>query len=185
MKLDVFDVIALTVHANDDEIINKTAIQKLIYFHTTIIKNIDISEHIHYFYGPFNREVSTALEDMTEFSYIDQNIISRYYETCNYRLTDNGIKYAKTVMEKYPSEFEKISETIETCRKYCELKPAPLSYAAKAHHILENSKDMHKKSYSAKDVKTIAKDFDWNISKKDAAAGLAILQNLRLVSSSK
>ncbi len=182
MGLDVFDAIALTIHANNDEIASKTTIQKLIYFHTVTIKNLDISNYTHYFYGPFNREVSTALEDMSEFSYIDQNIISGYYETYNYRLTDNGIKYAETAMGKYSDEFKTISKTIEICNEYCELKPTPLSYAAKAHYILANSKNQFKDKYSAEDVKTIAKDFDWNISAKDALTGLTLLQNLDLVS---
>ncbi len=182
MRLDVFDAIALTIHANSDEIASKTTIQKLIYFHTVTIKDLDISNYIHYFYGPYNQEVSVALEDMSEFSYIDQNIISRYYEIYNYRLTKKGIKYAETIIEKYSSEFNTISKTIKICKEYCELKPTPLSYAAKAHHILVNSKDQLEEKYSTKDVKKIVKDFDWNISKKDALAGLVLLQNLNLVS---
>lgn len=75
MDMDVFDVIALTIHANDNRIDSKTTIQKLIYFHT-IRMDFDISDYTHYFYGPFSREVSIALEDMSSFSYIDQNILS-------------------------------------------------------------------------------------------------------------
>lgn len=183
MGLDVFDAIALTIHANNDEIISKTTVQKLIYFHTVMIENLDISNYTHHFYGPFNREVSTALEDMSEFSYIDQNIISGYYETYNYKLTSNGIKYAETAKQKYSNEFEIISNTLQICREYCELKPTPLSYAAKAHYILAGSKAELQDKFSAEDVKTIAKDFDWNISEEDAITGLKLLQNLDLVSS--
>ena len=184
MGLDVFDAIALTIHANNDEIISKTTVQKLIYFQTTMIQNLNISNYTHHFYGPFNREVSTALEDMSEFSYIDQNIISGYYETYNYKLTENGVRYAETAKEKYYEEFKIISKILEICRNYCELRPTPLSYAAKAHYILANSSDKIQDKYSAEDVKTIAKDFDWNISSTDALTGLKLLQNLDLVYSS-
>ena len=183
MGLDVFDAIALTIHVNDDEIVSKTSIQKLVYFHTITIKDLDISDYTHYFYGPFNRQVSIALEDMSEFSYIDQNVVSGYYETCSYKLTENGIRYAKNAVNKYPDEFKRISETVKICKEYCDLKQSPLSYAAKAHYILSNSKDPHKERFTPEDVKNIAKDFDWKISKEDALNGLKLLQRLNLVDS--
>ncbi len=184
MGLDAFDAIALTIHANDNKIISKTTVQKLIYFHTVTIPNLDISSYIPHFYGPFNREVSTALEDMSEFSYIDQNIISGYYETYSYKLTDNGIKYAESAKQKYSDKFETISKTLQICKEYCKLEPSSLSYAAKAHYILTNSGDKFQDKYSIDDVKTIAKDFDWNISEDDTVTGLKLLQNLSLVSAS-
>ena len=182
MGLDVFDAIALTIHANNNEIISKTTVQKLIYFHTQMNKNSDISNYTHHFYGPFNREVSTALEDMSEFSYIDQNVISGYYETYNYKLTDKGIKYAEATKEKYPDEFKIILNTLNICKEYCELKPNPLSYAAKAFYILTNSKEGLEGNYSSEDVKTIAKDFDWNVSTDNTLTGIELLKKLDLVS---
>ena len=182
MGLDVFDAIALTIHANNNEIISKTTVQKLIYFHTVTIKKLDISNYTHHFYGPFNREVSTALEDMSEFSYIDQNIISGYYETYSYKLTDKGIKYAETAKEKYPDEFKIILNTLNICNEYCELKPNPLSYAAKAFYILINSKEGLDGNYSVEDVKIIAKDFDWNVSTDNTLDGIKLLKKLNLVS---
>ena len=184
MGLDVFDAIALTIHANNDKITSKTTVQKLIYFHTVIIPNLDISRYASHFYGPFNHNVSTALEDMYEFSYIDQNIISGYYEIYSYKLTDNGIKYAEFARQKYSDEFKIISKTLQTCKEYCELKPSLLSYAAKAYYILANSGNKLQGKYSIDDVKTITNDFDWNISKEDTVTGLELLQNLDLISAS-
>ena len=181
MGLDVFDAIALTIHTNNNEITSKTTIQKLIYFHTKIIENLDISNYVHHFYGPFNREVSIALEDMSDFSYIDQNIISGYYETYNYKLTEKGIQYAKTAKKKYPEEFKKILDTLNICKEYCELKPNPLSYAAKAFYISTKSKKGKEENYSIENLKTRAKDFDWNISTDDTSIGIKLLEKLKLV----
>ena len=162
MGLDVFDAIGLTIHANNDEIINKNTVQKLIYFHTVTIPTLNISGYIPHFHGPFNYKVSTALEDMSEFSYIAQNIISGYYEICSYKLTDNGIKYAESAKLKYSDEFKIICKTLQTCKEYCELNDSSLSYASKVHYILANSGDGPVDKYSINDVKTITKDLDWS-----------------------
>lgn len=183
MGLDVFDAIAMTIHANRDEIVSKTSIQKLIYFHTLTVKEIDISDYTHYFYGPFNRQVSIALEDMSEFSYIDQNIVSGYYETYKYKLTENGVKYAENAARKYPDQYKTMQKTIQICKEHCELKPSPLSYAAKAHYVLSNSRGQLKEKFTPEDVKNTAKDFDWKISEEDASTGLELLQKLDLVDS--
>lgn len=184
MGLDVFDAIALTLHAHNNSMDNRTTIQKLIYFHTEIIKDFNISDYVHHFYGPFSREVATALEDMSEFSYVIQNVISGYYETYRYTLTDSGIEYANDAKQNYPNEFETITKTLNICDKHCSLQATPLSYAAKAYYILSNSDDKSAK-YSPEDVKTIARYFDWEISSPDAQSGLELLQNLGLVSQSK
>ena len=183
MELDVFDVIALTIHANKDEITSKTTVQKLIYFHTVMIKNLDIPDYVHHYYGPFSREVSIALDDMSEFSYINQNIISSYYETYSYNLTKNGIKYAESAKGKYPKEFKTISTTLKTCEEYCRLEPAPLSYAAKVHYVLENSRDQSQDKYLPENVKTTAKNFGWDISLDEASEGFKLLKKLGLDSS--
>lgn len=181
MKMDVFDAIALTIHANGNDMDYRTTVQKMIYFHTVKIENLDISDYVHHFYGPFNSEVAAALEDMSAFSYISQGVISRYYETYNYKLTESGIEYAETAKQEYPEEFEMIDKTLLTCKAHCGLKAEPLSYATKAHHILSNSED-ESDTYSAEDVKRIAQYFGWKISSDDAQAGLELLQKLDLVS---
>ena len=182
MGLDVFDVIVLTIHANDDEnaIKGRTTIQKLIYFNTLNIRELDISNYEHYFYGPFSRKVAVALDDLVGFSFVDQNVMPGLYRTNNYRLTKSGIKYAKTTKEEYPDEFEKIRETLKICKEHCKLRQSPLSYAAKAHYSLAGS-DRDQRRYTEEEVRDIAQNFDWNISANDAKTGMAVLQDLGLV----
>lgn len=184
MGIDVFDTIALTLYANDNnKITGRTAIQKLIYFHTMTVENLHISDYVHYFYGPFSHYVANALESMSEFSFIDRRVISSYYETYEYELTRKGIEYAKDAKRKYLDEFETISQIVQICKEYNGLTSTSLSYAAKAHYILAKSGNGHS-GYSAKDVREIAKDFDWEISPDDAQNGLELLQKLDLVSCS-
>lgn len=181
MGLDVYDAIALTIYARDDHrLASRTTMQKLIYFHTVIIKGLDIPRYTPHFYGPYNRNVSIALEEMSEFSYIDQRIISRYYDTHVYKLTEAGVRYAENAAKKYPAEYERMGEIIRACDDHCKLKPSPLSYAAKSHYIMASSGGGAPRSPGG--VRSVAKDFDWDISEDDVREGISLLQKLGLAS---
>lgn len=179
--MDVYDVIALTIHANNSEISNRTTIQKLIYFHTQKLSNIDITPYRHHFYGPFNREVASAIEEMTAFSYLNEKTLPGYYEAYSYTLTDAGKKYAEKTKEKFSDEYDIISKTVKICKEYCELKSTPLSYAAKTHYILTSTEEGRQGKYKAEDVKEIGKNFDWKISESDVLTGVKLLERLELV----
>lgn len=181
MGIDVFDAIALTLHANGGEIYHGRTVQSLVYFHAVAIKDLDVSDHVHHYHGPFSCDVAVALEDMSEFSYVAQNLVSRYYETYSYRLTESGMGYAEDARQKHPGESGTVDKTVQTCKTRCDLRLAPLSYAAKAHYTMANSGDTSD-AYSADDAKAVARDLDWMVSSDDARDGLLLLRDLGLVS---
>lgn len=177
-SIDVYDAIALTIHANGNEIKNKLTLQKLIYLED-ITLNLDLPRYTHYFYGPYNRNISKALKDMSQFSFIEQNVVSNYYDIHKYSLTKSGIEYAVSTKNEYPKEYKKISEIVKTCKDYCKLELMPLAYAAKSHYILENSTS--RKTHTTDEIKTTSKCFGWNVSENDAKTGVKLLQKLNLV----
>ena len=158
-KMDVYDVVAMTIHANGDKMSNRTTIQKLIYFHTQKSPNLEITPYAHHFYGPFNCQVASALEEMTAFSYLDEKFVSGQYQTYHYTLTNSGKEYAKRVTEEFKEESASIADTVEICKSHCKLKAMPLSYAAKAHYILNHPENEGQGHYTIKDVQKIGKYF--------------------------
>lgn len=183
MCLDVYDAISLTIHANGNKIGGRTAIQKLIYFHSVKISKLEIVPYMPHFYGPFNREVESALEEMSAFSYLDEKkIISDRYIKYNYTLTEQGIQYAESV-KKMNNEFKTIKKTVDVCKEHCDLRPAPLSYAAKSYYVLNSRKKTRtNNAYTIRDMQDAGKDFDWDISKEDMQTGIELLRKLELVS---
>ena len=178
---DVYDAIALTLHANNNQLSNRTTLQKLIYFSTLKLKleSIPYSNH---FYGPFSPAVASASDEMVAFSYLNESISSRYnYESYHYALTDPGKKYAGYAEKMFPEEYQTISGIVTTCNKSCGLQATPLSYSAKAHYVLVHG---GKDRYTINDVQEAAKQFDWDISAADANTGMHLLENLDLVHSS-
>ena len=90
--MNVYESIVLTLHSNSNTIKNRTAIQKLVYFIDQKISSIEIKPYTHYFYGPFSREVASALEEMSAFSYLNEIVYSGFYEKYEYHLTEKREK---------------------------------------------------------------------------------------------
>ena len=176
---DVYDAIALTLHANNDTLSNRTTLQKLIYFDTLKLESLQIAPYSNHFYGPFSHKVASALDEMVAFSYMNEQISSRYnHESYHYTLTASGKKYAESIQKMFPREYKIISETVRICDEYCSLQATTLSYSAKAHYILVNG---DKDGYTIDDVQEAAKKFEWEISTHDAEKGMTLLEKLNLV----
>ena len=180
--MNVYDVIALTIHSNGGVMSSRTAMQKLVYFNSILIPNIEIKPYRHYFYGPFSREVESALQEMSAFSYLNEIRHSGFYEGYTYELTSKGKQYAEKIVASNPDEFKKIEEIVTKCRNFCDLKANPISYAAKAHYILVNTEKGRSGQYTSDDVSRVATNFDWDISQEDVEKGVSLLQKLNLVS---
>ena len=178
IEFDAYDAIALTLHANNDQLSNRTTLQKLIYFSTLKIRQLKSVPYRNHFYGPFSHIVASASDEMVAFSYLNENISSRYnHESYHYTLTASGKKYAKRLKEAFPEECQTISDIVKTCGDHCNLQATSLSYSAKAHYILVHG---GKSRYTIDDVRETAKQFDWDISAADAESGMSLLENLGL-----
>ena len=179
--VDIYDVIGMTIHTNGGVIEGRTAIQKLIYFETLKIPSLSPCIYHHHFYGPFSRDVASSLEDFTAFSYVNEIAHSGFYNSYTYEMTEKGNRYALKKKEQFPKEYEIISNLVKTCTEFCDLKSAPLSYAAKSYYILINTEEGRKDKFTKEDIRKVGKNFDWNISQDDVEIGVSLLQKLHLV----
>lgn len=176
---DIYDIVALLLHANGGKIKDRAAVQKLFYFYAHLSPDVEIPKYVHHFYGPFSCEMDIALDDMSEFSFIDEIVISRYYETYAYKLNEKGEKYAENARKNNPQAYDLISRVVDVCKTHSNLQPMPLSYAAKSHYMLDNSK--HAGKYTIQEIQQTAKDFGWDFSSQDAETGIKVLKELELV----
>ena len=179
--LDVYDAIALTLHANDGRLSNRTTLQKLIYFETLKLKSLKSIPYHNHFYGPYSHQVASALDETVAFSYLSERVSSRYnHESYHYELTNSGKKYANDIQTTFHDQFKTINEVVKTCKKHCSLQATALSYSAKAHYILVNG---GKVQYTIDDVRKAAQKFEWKISADDAEEGMQLLEKLGLAHS--
>ena len=181
MGVDAFDTIGLTLAANNNEIIGRTTLQKLIYFETVKIPEIELTEpYIAYFYGPFNRDVANSLEQMVFYDILDEHRSEKNHGSYVYKVTPKRTKSVDDLKSRFKPTFTKIKDLVGVCDEYCSLDPNSLSFAAKVHYMLDSQKTI-RKPLSEDELVRIGKSFDWKISKSDIRKGYELLEHLKLV----
>lgn len=172
--MDAHDALVMTVAENGGQLDSRTTMQKLCYFYTLKIPSF-APRYLPYLYGPFSREVASALADLSAFSFFTEYLKSHGGYT--YKITESGKKYADKVSGELPGERGRIKDVLAVCKKHCGLKPAPLSYAAKCHHILHSN---GRAGHAAKDIRDAGKELCWDISDGDVESGIGLLKELHL-----
>lgn len=177
-KLDVYDVIVLTIHANNNRLSGRMTLQSLIYFETLKIKDLAFIEYCPYFCGPFSDRVVSALYETVAFSQLAEHVTFRYRpETYRYELTESGTKYASDTKVEHSASYDVICGIVDTCREHCDLSITPLSNSTKSHYILHN-KNNDQCTFS--DVCNLAKGFGWQLLEEDVENGMKLLEKLKL-----
>ena len=175
--MDCHDALLMTVDQNGGSLHSRTTIQKLGYFYTQKMKGF-APKYVPYFYGPFSNELASALIDLSAFSFVNEIAYSGFYGGYTYELTESGKNFAKKASRRNENEYKEIGDILAVCKESCDLKPAPLSYAAKCHYILTHD---GRTEHTKKDIQQAGKDLNWDISNKDVDQGIILLQGLSLV----
>lgn len=175
--MDVHDAIILTLLANGGRVYGRAAIQKLVYFQTQKIRNLEAGRYKHHFYGPYCPEVAVALENMGDFDLLDEMPVRGRYESYSYSLTERGRRFAEKVKARHAAGYEAIARVVRRCRAHSGLEELRLSYAAKAHQMLS---DGGARKPAAAEVLEAGRRFGWNVRRGDAEAGVALLRSLEL-----
>ena len=179
--LGAFDTIGMTLAANNDEITGRTTLQKLIYFETVTIPEINLAEpYTAYFYGPFNRDVANSLECMVFYDILDERRIGINHGSYVYKVTPKGSEIIHGLEDKAKKVFAEIKDLVSTCDKYCKLNSNSLSFAAKVHYML-GSQRTAKKPLTEKELVRTGESFGWKLSKSEIRNGSELLEHLGLV----
>lgn len=179
--MDVYEVIECLLDSNDGEINGRTAIQKLVYLSKQTIPNLDLPAYKAHYYGPYSSAVSIALEKLVSYSFVDERRILNFdYETYGYRLTEDGQQIVEQIKTKNKTSYRKLNNLVNTCKEFCGLRSAPLSYASKVFFTLEELPKA-KRSQELGNAAEKAKLLGWDISEDDVSVGTQLLEKLKLV----
>lgn len=179
--MDVYETVEAILDSNGGEIVGRTAIHKLVYLSKKTIDGLALPIYKPHYYGPYSPDLSLALEKMVTYSFIDEvKIPGKMNEGYKYRLTPDGQDMANHVKSTCPTEYQKINSLVSACKKFCDLKTAPLSYAAKVYFMLENNQEEEKVMDYKSAIET-AEKLGWELTPDDIDQGVELLNQLKLV----
>ena len=179
--MDVYETVESILDSNDGEVRGRTAIQKLVYLSKAVIPSLSIPEYRPHYYGPYCSDLSLALEKMVAYSFIDEiKVPGHFFEGYKYRLTDDGKALVKNIKLQQTEQYDAVRKVIDTCRRFCELKISPLSYASKIFYMLKEYPE-GKRNMSYDDAINRAQTLGWDISQQDVEQGVGLLEALKLV----
>jgi len=175
--VEVPELIVAILSVEPDGIDGRTAIQKLGYF-TSVKLKIDAGYGAD-FYGPFSPLVAAHLENLVGFDFVVEKgrRTVRDRTMYSYFLTDDGQQLAKKLTEQYSREYSTIKNIVKKCGKMVHYNFNVLSWAAKVHFILRQSK----KAMTHDEAIKAGQLFGWKLDKNEVESAVKLLLALGLI----
>jgi hypothetical protein len=182
--MDVPDAIIVTLGAAADNVIGRTAIQKLIYFES-IMNLVDANYRPHY-YGPYSSEIAGTIQELTALGFVEEKLetkettgyfVSDEWKRYCYRLTNEGSGFLSAAKKDDPETFDKIFEVVRICGWISNFNPKILSWAAKVHYI-ESHNDT---TMDSKEIISNAKEMGWELTEENIKIAIDLLDDLKLI----
>ena len=177
------DFVLLSYLALGKSIKGKTTLQKDMYFIGILSNRIDELGYRPHYYGPYSPFIAHANEELKTYGYVMENtsvwgIDTNGFEVVryDYALTETGEKVAKEMKEINPAEWDSIHDAAKKILSAGEIDYMSLSVAAKSYFILKRQGD----KTTVKDIKTIAKDFGWDVKDDKLDKALDFLEKTEL-----
>lgn len=175
--MEIPEIIVAMLYILPEGIDGRTVIQKLGYF-----ISVKMGKDIGYqadFYGPFSPLVAAHLENLVGLDFVAERgrRTIRDHVMYSYSLTDDGQKLACGVKEQYPKEFLIIKDVVKKCQKIAHNNFYVLSWAAKVHYVLSQTK----KEMTRKEAIEASKLFGWNLGEKEIESAIRLLLALGLI----
>lgn len=172
----------LLAHGAFGGIAGRTALQKIVYFLSVIMKeDLGYSPH---FYGPYSSKIAEANSELKEFNYISEastgyGFNSQGFEVTkyDYSLTEDGLKLLGRKKKEFSTEWERISAIAERIKAAGTMHYMELAMAAKAFIIL----DREGGTANRETIKAKAKQLGWSIDDSSLDNALSFLEKINLV----
>lgn len=176
------DIVLLMLQANGGSLRGKTLAQKRAYFLNQFLQ-LGIPFVPHY-YGPYSAELDYAIERCKALGFIEEKSmhfgvkkqgfeIRRY----DYNLTPDGMEVVNNLLQRYPSECQKIIDVLQNISHTDKDDYMILSIAAKSLHILQTEG----RPMTEKEIINEARQFGWEISEQAIDNAAEVLVKLGLV----
>jgi len=175
--MDIPELLVATLSINPEGIDGRTAIQKLGYF-----CSVKLKEEAGYgpdFYGPYSSLVAANIQDLVGMDFIGEKGRRTLHGRVmySYYLTDDGEELAGNIKKGNPKFYSTIKEVVETCSEVVNNNIYVLSWAAKVHFILSQTK----KPISYKEAIQIGQEFGWELNPNKIESAAKLLQALNLI----
>ena len=176
------DFVLFAHGAFDKGITGRTALQKIVYF-LSIIMREDLGYNPHY-YGPYSPRVAEANSELKELNYLKEAITVYGYNNqgfemtkYDYSLTDDGLKLLERKKKQYSAEWKQICTISDKIKSVGKMHYMELAMAAKTFIILEQEgRKANKETIKAK-----AKQLGWSIDDTSLDNAFSFLEKIELV----
>jgi len=177
--MDIPELLVAILGVNPEGIDGRTAIQKLGYFCSVRLK-----EEVGYgpdFYGPYSPLVAAHIQDLVGMDFIGEKARRTLHGRVmySYYLTEDGEELARGIHEANPEIYSAIKEVVETCSNVVNNNIYVLSWAAKIHFIVSQTK----KPISYTEAIQLGQEFGWELNPSKIESAAKLLQALNLIKS--
>jgi len=175
--MEILDALLMILKSSPNGIGGKTAIQKIAYF-VSIELGLEMNFFPHY-YGPYSRTVSKTLQALCDFDFVDDEVIltSNNRSMHCYKLNNDGEKIIDSIIQEYPTYYEKIKEIVDKINPFMKDNYYVLSWAAKIYYILDESE----KPITEEEIIKLAERHDWKLTSSEIESAKKLLLSLGLV----
>ena len=176
-------ILLLLLKQLNNKIDSKTKLQKLLYFLSLkLSRNFGYSP---YFYGPYSSTVESALDELISAGFVEAKRevfgvdtkkgfeVKRY----SFELTKDGRDFVSILNAEDSIEMGKIKDLVDKLNSLGSQDYLSLSIAAKSYYILSHFQE----PMSINDIKSKAKEFNWEIDKDDINKAISILEKLDFI----
>lgn len=181
--MDVSDAIITVVKVAGDNILGRTAIQKIVYF-LSVFEIVDVKYRPHY-YGPYSADVASSTQMLASIDFLNETVetprttgysVPENWKRYHYSLSSEGEQFVKDLKVSNIGDFNEISRIVKICKDTVDFNPDILSWVAKVNYILSKKKEPM--TYDA--ITSTASSFGWDLSSEQIEMALELLQSLGL-----